>query len=636
MRHRNVFKREKGTELSLSTGEAWMQNMLYGAVVDTEEHLQDKKVRNRLLLMSATIVLLLGLFIARLFTMQVLSSSSYTALANGNRVREEVTYAPRGRILDVKGRELASNTLVFQLSVLPYLLEKDQAARDADFEVISSLLGEKRPELESLALAKGADFVQPLLVAENIPHQKAIALDARIGELKGFTLEEVPVRQYDASVGLAHFIGYSGRVSELDIEKSTNKELLPTDFIGKIGLEKTYDDQLRGTNGWRKIEVDALGRPVRVIASREPVQGNDLELSIDLDIQKSMYNGMVEQMKKAKSKRASGVAVDPRTGQLIAMVSIPSYDNNLFAKGISQKDYSKLANDPTQPLYDKTVGGGYTSGSIIKPIVAAAALQENVVNENTTIVDKGFIEVQGENGGSFRFNGWRLSGLGPMNARSALAWSSNIYFYTVGGGFGDIKGLGEERLTKYYRMFGLGEATGVDLPDETIGRVPDNQWKLDTTGEPWYVGDSYNISIGQGDLLISPLQITMAEATIVNNGSLLQPHFKKNSSTVVRREVAVDKKYLRVVREGMRQVLTNGASCECTFKNVPVHVAGKSGTAETNTPGGRPPHAWFTAFAPYESPEFLATVLLEEGVGGSQYAAPAIAKTMETYFQDRR
>lgn len=633
---RKKTQKYQGIALESNHNESWVQSMLYGApVIGSDDSTTDTKVRRRLLVMSAAMIVVLTLFILRLFMMQVLSASSYEALANGNRVREEVTYAPRGKILDVRGEILAENTLIFQLTAIPYLLENDERLRLADAELIGTILNQKPQKILDTVLAEGDEFVQPLLVAENISHKKALALEAHSKDLKGYTLEEIPVRSYNNEAALAHIIGYSGRVSEADLEASTNDQLLPTDFIGKVGIEKTYDERLRGQNGVRKIEVDALGRPVRVIASKEPIAGEDIRLSIDLAAQKSMYASMQKQMKKAKSTRSAGVAVNPKTGEVIAMVSIPSYDNNLFARGISQSNYTKLIQDAKEPLYNKVIAGGYTSGSIIKPLVASAALQEKVVDENTVIVDRGYIDVQGEYGGSFRFRGWRPGGLGPMNVRSALGWSSNIYFYTVGGGHDGIEGLGEERLTKYYRMYGLGDQTGIDLPDETFGRVPDNEWKLKNKGEPWYVGDSYNISIGQGDLLISPLQITLAEAAIANNGYLLQPTLVSRQDRVVKREISVDKAYLQMVREGMRQVLTGGTTCECTFKDVPVVVAGKSGTAETNTPGGRPPHAWFTAFAPYENPEFLATVLIEEGSGGSQFAAPVIADTMKTYFQSR-
>jgi penicillin-binding protein 2 len=291
-------------------------------------------------------------------------------------------------------------------------------------------------------------------------------------------------------------------------------------------------------------------------------------------------------------------------------------------------------------LTNKAIAGGYTTGSTIKPLVAAAALEEKVVTPSTIIVDSGAISVTSiyQPGQAFVFRGWRPGGLGPMNVRSGLAMSSNIYFYTVGGGYGDIEGLGVERLSSYYRQFGLGEQSGIDLPGETSGRVPDPAWKRDQFGTDWFVGDTYNISIGQGDLLISPLQLTLANMTVANGGYLLKPQLLHKigdevvSGRSVRREISVSKTNLQIVREGLRQVVTNGTTCECVFNNVPVKVAGKTGTAQTTSTEERRPHAWFVAYAPHDTPRFMGGAMLEEGSGGSQYAAPVLARGMAEYF----
>ena len=611
----------------------WMQIMVAGRSVEDKKDVSEQGIQARSAAMGAVSFILFVVLGMRLFSVQVVSSQSYAELANGNRVRETIEYAPRGKIFDRNGKMLADNSLTFQLSSTPFLLESDEAKRLGDIKQVASILGESPQDVQTTLEENGLDYVLPVVVAESLTHKQALLLESRMPELKGFSIDQVPIRSYVSEAGLAHILGYSGRVSEADLESDTTGLLLPTDFIGKSGVEFSFDNRLRGENGWVKYEVDALGRPIRVIDQRSPSPGEDIYLSIDFEVQKSMAKSMNEQMKKAKTTRSSGVAIDPDNGEVLAMVSLPSFDNNLFSGGIDDKSFNALNNDPDQPLFNKALSGGFTSGSIIKPIVASAGLQEGVVTPNTVIVDRGALTLPG----GFTFLGWRPEGLGPMNVRSAIAWSSNIYFYTVGGGFGNIGGLGEERLTRYYRDFGLGERSGIDLPNEAYGRVPDEEWKLENKGEAWYQGDSYNISIGQGDLLISPLHITMAEAAIANNGRLLTPQIELGAGAEVRREVAVDKKNLQIVREGMRQVLTGGTTCECTFDGITAKVAGKSGTAETDTPGGRRPHAWFTAFAPYstnpaQKPDILATVLIEEGSGGSLYAAPVIAEAFKTYY----
>ena len=616
---------------------AWTQILVSGRSIEDKKDVSERAIQLRLTIMGAFAFALFVVLGVRLFSVQVFSSQNYTELANGNRVREVIEYAPRGKILDRNGVILADNTLSFQLSATPFLLEEDDAARLRDLRTIGSIAGAELSELDQIVNENGREYVLPIIVLESLTHQQALLLESQLPNLKGFSVDEVPTRSYVSEAGLGHVVGYSGRVSELDLEEDTSGTLLPTDFIGKSGVEYSFDQRLRGKNGWIRFEVDALGRPIRVIDQQDPSPGEDIYLSIDYNVQTTMAASMQKQMNASNTSRSSGVAVDPNNGEVIAMVSLPGFDTNLFAGGISNADFARLNNDPDQPLFNKALSGGFTSGSIIKPIVAAAALQENVVTPQTIIVDGGALTLPG----GFTFLGWRPEGLGPMDVRSAIAWSSNIYFYTVGGGYGSIGGLGEERLTRYYRDFGLGEQTGINLPNETPGRVPDNDWKLENKGEPWYQGDSYNISIGQGDLLISPLHITMAEAAIANNGFLLTPQIERGAEPSVRREVAVDKSNLQIVREGMRQVLTGGTTCECTFEKVPAIVAGKSGTAETDTPGGRRPHAWYTAFAPFnpspnEKPQILATVIIEEGSGGSLYAAPVIADAFETFFKNQQ
>lgn len=600
--------------------------------------------RSRFLFALAGLVILATvlLLVTRLFLLQVSSHERYLDLANGNRIRETITYAPRGNIYDRDGRLIASNTISFQLSVTPYLMERNQHQRTSDYRLIGELLDIDPQTIAQQAETKGLEYPLPVIVERNIEHRQALAVMQYLSRLEGFHLSEVPIRKYVADAGLAHILGYTGVVSEQDLEQDDSESLLPIDIVGKTGIEKQYDEILRGRNGLERTEVDTLGRPIRVLAKRQASSGQDVTLTIDLEVQRRLAREMKEQMDKANVSRGSGVALDPDSGEVIAMVSIPYYDNNLFANGISERDFNRLANDPNEPLINKVIAGGFTTGSTIKPMVASAALEEGVVNPETIIVDSGAIAVTSvyQPGAQFIFRGWRPGGLGPMNVRSAIAWSSNIYFYTVGGGHGGISGLGVDRLTEYYRAFGLGEQSGIDLPNEIDGQVPDRAWKRAFKNEQWYVGDTYNISIGQGDMVVSPMQLTLGDMAVANGGYVLEPQLllKVGNEEVptreVRREVPVSKNNLQIVREGMRQVLTNGTTCECTFSKVPVKVAGKSGTAQTTSDESRRPHAWFTAFAPYEQPEIMVTVLLEEGSGGSQFAAPAIAGAMEEFFND--
>ncbi len=588
---------------------------------------------------SVALTLLVAfVFMFRLFSVQVVANERYRQLADGNRIRETINYAPRGRILDRKGRVLADNKITFELSVTPILLNRNEANRLADYRLIAKLTQTDWREIKRRAEREGLSSPLPYPLLGRLSHKQALSLEQYTYRLEGIRINRVPVRRYNSEAGLAHIVGYTGLVSQADLAR--DGALLPIDYVGKTGVELQYDDILRGRNGFERTEVDTFGRPLRLLAKRNSVAGQDIYLTIDLDVQRRLAKELKQQMKRAHVQRASAVALDPKTGAVIAMVSLPYYDNNLFTQGISNQAYAKLINDKNQPLVNKVVAGGYTTGSTIKPLVASAALEEKVVTPETIIVDRGAIAVTSRYhpGAAFVFHGWRPGGLGPMNIRSAIAWSSNIYFYTVGGGYGEIEGLGVERLTKYYRLFGLGEKTGIDLPGEIKGFVPDAAWKQRAKGEPWYVGDTYNISIGQGDLVVSPLQLTLADMAVANGGDLLVPKllFKIGEKRVlqrqVKRHIPISSRNLEIVREGMRQVIASGTTCECTFSIVPYKVAGKSGTAQTTSDNSRRPHAWYTAFAPYEDPKIMMTAMLEEGSGGSLYAAPVLAGAMNTYF----
>jgi len=618
---------------------SWRDNMLPPTVGGATREPGQKRAIPALIALG--IILLSGGLVVRLFQLQVTAHDQYAELANGNRIRETINHAPRGNIYDRDGRLLAGNTISYELSVTPYLLPDNEDERGGMYSLLAELLNVQPAVIGASVEASGLDYPLPITIKRNLSHPQALAVMQYLPRLHGWHISQVPQRKYLSDSGMAHILGYTANVDPADLAADDSQTLLPIDKIGKAGIELQYDLILRGQNGFERTEVDTLGQPIRVLAQTRFKTGQDITLTIDLDVQRRLAKELKQQMKNARVTRASAVALDPQTGEVLALVSLPGYDNNLFAKGISSRDFQRLAADPDQPLVNKVIAGGYTTGSTIKPVVASAALQEKVVTPETIIVDTGAIAVTSvyQPGQQFIFRGWRPGGLGPMNVRRAIAWSSNIYFYTVGGGYGDIDGLGVDRLTSYYRDFGLGEASGIDLPGEISGRVPDRAWKFKTRNEDWFVGDTYNISIGQGDLIISPLQLTLANMAVANGGYLLEPQvlLKIGEQTVaqrtVRREVKVSKANIQIVREGMRQVLTDGTTCECVFASVPVKVAGKTGTAQTTSGEERRPHAWFTAFAPYDNPAIMATAMLEEGSGGSQYAAPAIAGAMNTFFK---
>jgi penicillin-binding protein 2 len=638
---------------SMSRYEEWSEAIL---PADAEaEGPEGETSRRPLLAFGALAAVALGILVVRMFALQVVAGDENLALADGNRIRERVERAPRGMIYDRNKVVLARNQASFDVTAVPQLLPQDEQERRKEYERVAGMLGlpvdevAKRAEVTCKVKTPGClRSPIPQLIAAGVERDKALLIDQASGSLPGFALDVNPIRQYADDNLLSVFLGYTGRVSPEEVK--ANPTYGPTDLIGKLGLEKQYEEVLRGTNGGERTEVDATGRPVRVLASRDPVPGDNLVLSIDQALQRKMADALKAQMNRGNIKRGAGIAVNPKTGEVLAAVSLPTYDNNVFSRGISESSYRALVNDPGQPLFNKVLSGAYPSGSVIKPMTASAALQEKIVTANTIINDTGQLDVVNpyDNSIHYIYKGWETSGLGNVNLFSAIARSSDIYFYTIAGGFTNFtRYLGVEKLTDWYMKFGFGARTGVDMPSETKGRVPTPEWKKKFSGEPWYTGDTYNISVGQGDILISPIQMAMATAAVANGGSLLKPHFvsevtdasgktvKKFGAETIR-QLPVSAENLALVRQGMRDVIQKPHGTACCFmeKEVPVPVAGKTGSAETDPNNKVLPHSWFTSFSPYNDPKIVTVVLFEKAGEGSQFAAPATRELLRWYYTE--
>lgn len=643
--------------------EEWSEAILPGEIeaAITPEGETD---RRPLVVFALVIGMALAILAGRLMVLQLIDGERNLARAEGQRVRERVERAPRGIIYDRHKSVLARNQASYDIIVVPQLLPRETQERQRVYERVATLMGVTASQiaLKAEATCKGRDAQTsgcltspvPQLVLARLERDKALLFEQAGGDLRGFALDVNPIREYTDEGMLSVFLGYTGRVSAE--EAKVNPTYGPTDLIGKLGLERQYEESLRGINGGEKTEVDATGRPMRVLASRESEPGNNLILSVDRELQRHFVSAIAKQMQAAGAKRASGVALNPSTGEVLAIASLPSYDNNLFAKGISQDAYQRLVGDPGQPLFNKAVGGAYPSGSVIKPFGAAAALQEGIITPATTINDTGEIVIPNKYDPSKPsiYHGWeRQNGLGPVTVATAIARSSDIFFYEVMGGFTDFpKYLGVHKLTEYYKKFGLGAKTGIDLPSEAPGRVPTPEWKKSFSGEAWYTGDTYNISVGQGDMLVSPLQMAAAVSALANKGKLYRPYLVSQvtdaSGKVLHqtqpqlvRQNFIDSAHIAIVRQGMWMAVNDphGTACCLIREQVPVPVAAKTGTAETvvHDEGIDPllqsrPHAWFEAFAPYDNPQIAMVVLVEHSGEGSQYAAPAVRETLAWYF----
>lgn len=620
----------------------------------------------RLLFLKVVIVLFMLLLLGRIAWLQIAKGAHYSLLAEGNRIRTENLESKRGIIYDRSGQALVRNTANFVLLLRPIDLPKDEMERDLLLRHVGFII-DNLPEIElssgpsavrlvsdgpffklmKEALSKvrpySLEAYQPLFIMDNINYESALRLILERENLPGVLLETKILREYpfigslmttDNDISsLSHLLGYTGKISEKDLE-NFNSDYSLTDYVGKTGIEYTWEKELKGSSGYIRYEVDALGRRKKIISETVPIPGYNLSLSLDLKLQAKAEQITKEWLEKTKTKRASVVILDPSNGSILALLSLPSYDNNLFAKGISQEDYDKFINDEDEPLFNRAVSGELPSGSVIKPVIAAAALQEKVISENTSFLSNGGLRI-----GQWFFPDWRAGGHGLTDVRKALAESVNTFFYYVGGGYQDFVGLGVDRLAKYMRLFGMGEKTGIDLNGESKGLVPTREWKEETKNEAWYIGDTYHISIGQGDVLVSPLQVANFTAAIANGGRLFQPSLvqalldednnvlRKIEPKIIRQDF-IDKYNLQIVREGMRQTVLSGSAR--SLSTLPVTSAGKTGTAQWSS--NKANHAWFTAFAPYENPAIVITVLVEEGREGSEVAAPIAREIMRWYF----
>ncbi len=615
----------------------------------------------------------------RAFWLQVINNQKYILLAESNRSRLISIEPKRGIIYSSDMRPLVRNKANFVLYFRPIDLPRDELERDAllrDLAIVLSAENDYETKLlvksdeENIsnnpldlisdneiffsmkeALSKirigTLESYQPLFIADNLAYDKAMILQLESSRWPGVFVSNKIRREYLVTdnnknvqvlgeSSLAHILGYTGKINDKEL-KTLGSSYSLIDYIGKTGVEYTYEKELKGLAGSKRVEVDALGRQKKIISESIPEDGLSIKLSLDLDLQLKAEEILKSYLEKNKLSRAAFIAIDPRDGSILSLISWPAYNNNLFTGGISQKDYSELLNNPDNPLLNRAVAGEFPSGSTIKPLFAAGALEENIISEWTTFLSTGGLRI-----GQWTFPDWRAGGHGRVDVRAAIANSVNTFFYYIGGGYGDFKGLGVEGLIKYARLFGLGEKSGIDLPGEAKGFVPTPEWKRESKNESWYIGDTYHFSIGQGFTLVTPLQVANYAATLANGGTFYKPHIvkeiidEKNSFTheikpeIIRNDF-ISEENMKIVREGMRETVLSGSARSFSYLNF--SSAGKTGTAQWSSQ--KSPHAWYIGFAPYENPEIAFMVLVEEGIEGSTMASPIAREILDWYFSNK-
>ena len=564
--------------------------------------------------------------------LQIIKGDYYAKKSERNYTRITAVKSPRGIIYDRNQNQIVFNVPVFDLVIIPYDFFKGGDKIDKKISDLSEAIdfnkndfNEKTEEINPLS-------DQPLLILENINKEDALVIEEKIKNIDGVELEKSSIRNYVDGSYFSNVIGYNGRINENELEK--HPDYLLNDTIGKNGLELVYEKQLRGTYGKREIEVDSFGRKIKIIEQEDCKPGNNLVLNIDAGLQRKIYDELAKITEKLETKNgAVEIAINPKNGAVLALTSFPSYNNNLFAGGINSGDYDRLLSDEMKPLFNKAISGEYPPGSTIKPLIGAAALQESVISPSRIIVGGEAIYV-----GSYRYLDWKAHG--PVDLVKAIAQSCNVYFYTVGGGYGGIEGLGIDRIKKYANLFGFGELLGIDIPEEGGGLVPDREWKKNVKNEKWYIGDTYHVSIGQGDILATPLQVAVYTAVIANGGKLFQPqvvdkivdldgNIIEDIKPKIIRENFIDLENIEWIQKGMRENVVSGSGI--ALANLSVEVAGKTGTAQYAR--NEKTHAWYTAYAPYDDPEIALVVLIEGGGEGHAAAVPVAREVLEWYFE---
>lgn len=583
-------------------------------------------------ILCAIVLVLLG---ARVFFLNVVKGGYYQDVAVRNSVRNVLLSAPRGLIFDRYGKQLVRNVPSMELLATPGDLPTSEEERQSMIERLRSFIAFDSDEWEALLRSAGGTFSAPIVLKPSLTQDETLIFSARAAEFPGISLERSAVREYQDGLIFSHILGYEGKIRKEELAEYP--DYLPIDSIGKQGIEKSYESELRGKRGADRVEVDSRGAVKKALGVFEPEPGSDLILNIDADLQKKLFDSLSVSLDTAGLRKGAAVAMDPRDGSVLALVSLPSFDNNLFAGGIDSANYAGLIEDDAIPLFNRAIAGEYPPGSTIKPFLASAALAEGVVTPNTQIESRGGITVAG-----FSFGDWKAHGF--TDVRHAIAVSSDVYFYSVGGGYGNIRGLGMEKMDAYEQRFGFGSETGIDVPGEKTGFLPTAEWKEKKFGERWYIGDTYHASIGQGFVLATPLQLADATSAVANGGTLWKPRvvgqirdrdgtLRSMAPEALRRNV-IDPSILKTVREGMRMTVTESVGTAQSLASLPVAVAGKTGTAQFGTE--KKTHGWFESFAPYEHPTIVLVVLIEGQENEGYFAVPVTKDVLSWYFGEGR
>jgi len=598
-------------------------------------HEDRRRVGIRLSVLQSLITVVFSCLAVSFWVLQVVQHAKFEEIAENNHQRTLALRAPRGVLFDRDGVVLVENRHSYSISIVrEHTKDLDRTVR-----LLASVLRIDEPRVREIVdRHRREPSYRPITILQDATLAQVAAVTARRldFELPDVVVEEVPTRRYPTDAMAAHLFGYVGEVNETQVAQ--DDELQRGDIVGQSGIEKTYNALLMGEDGARRVVVNSVGREIRTLEEIEPTEGRQLRLTIDADVQRSIEEGF-----RAFGYKGAAVVMDPRNGEVLAFTSLPAYDPNAFASGIDRATWAALNTDEFRPLTDRALQGRYSPGSTFKMTVASAALEEGVITPDFKVHCTGAGVFYGR-----AFKCWKRGGHGTVDLRHAIEQSCNVYFYTVGNM------VGIDRINKWATLLGLGVKSGIDLPNEVAGLVPSTEWKRQHTGEKWYAGETISVSIGQGQVSVTPISMAVMISTIANGGTRVTPHllraaddgtgWKDVPTPAPQSAAAMKPENLQAIRDGLWLVV-NGAGTGGRARLPGYDVAGKTGTAQViSLEGGRAAagktgrdlrdHGWFVFFAPRDNPQIAGVVFAEHAEHGAS-AAPIAKHALETFFAKR-
>lgn len=574
------------------------------------------------------IIFFIGIFFAvlvvRLWHLQILRGAEYGRIAFENRLRIEKVPAPRGIIYDRWGKALVQSSAAFSVALNPELIDETDMAATADF------LGLDRQWLMRRA-ERARNTIEPMILMEGLTMQEVARIEARISDFPGLNVIVDKTRHYIYGDVGSHMIGYLGRITPAQAERPEFADVPMQAYIGQFGVEKLFDETLRGVPGGRAIEVNALGQQIRVIEETPPRRGESIHLSIDIEM-------MMKANEVFGDRKGAFVAIRPKTGEILGMLSKPSYDSNLFSLGIRAADWNRLINDPDKPMLNRALQSQYPPGSTFKIVTGLAALESGSITPQTNVTCSGGLQY-----GKWRFGCWKKKGHGTLSFMQGLVQSCDVFFYTVGAK------AGINSIAAMARRLGMGGTSSLGLSAERPGLIPDEEWKKENRKDNWYLGETYNAAIGQGYVAVTPFQLARMVAAVSADGRLYEPSLMRIPIAKARRSKEDTKDFdpgnIALVREALKGVVNDPRGTAYSSRTTDFVMAGKTGTAQVYSMKGKKysesgmpeelrDHAWFVAYAPAENPEIAMAVFVEHGGHGGSAAAPIAKQAIEVYMKN--